>query len=66
MAGTAEEGFRVSYYRYRNPSETADNLLRGAYGPYLGLEGHIALPKEMSVIDIKIPNYSDANQSEYF
>ena len=66
MAGTAEEGFRVSYYRYRNPSETADNLLRGAYGPYLGLEGHIALPKEMSVIDIKIPNYSDANQAEYF
>lgn len=66
MAGTAEEVQRVSYYTYRNPSREATNVLRGIYGPYIGLEGLEALPNPMTVIDIKIPNYSDANMHEYF
>lgn len=66
LAGTAEEAFRVSYCKYRNPSKNATNLLRGIYGPYLGLEGPIGLTNEMSVIDIKIPNYSEGNMDEYF
>lgn len=66
LAGTAEEGFRVSYYKYKNASDKATNLLRGAYGPFLGLEGDIDLPYAMNIIDIKIPNYSEANMGEYF
>lgn len=66
LAGTAEEVQRVSYYTYRNPSKEASNVLRGIYGPYLGLEGSEALPYSMTVMDIKIPNYSESNMPEYF
>ena len=66
LAGTAEEVQRVSYYKYRNPSQNATNILRGVYGPYLGLEGMENLPYPMTVIDIKIPNYSESNMAEYF
>ena len=66
LAGIAEEVQRVSYYTYRNPSKDASNVLRGAYGPFLGLEGFEQLPYPMTVVDIKIPNYSEANMPEYF
>ena len=66
LAGTAEEAHRVSYYTYRNPADKASNLLRGVYGPYLGLEGTERLPYALTVMDIKIPNYNDANMGEYF
>ena len=66
MAGTAEEVQRVSYYTYKNPAEGASNVLRGVFGPYLGLEGIEGLPNFMSVFDIKIPNYSESNMGEYF
>lgn len=66
LAGTAEEVQRVSYYTYRNPTKKATNVLRGVYGPYLGLEGIEKLPYAMTVMDIKIPNYSEANMGEYF
>ena len=66
LAGTAEEAHRVSYYTYRNPAEKASNLLRGVYGPYLGLEGTERLPYALTVMDIKIPNYNDSNMGEYF
>lgn len=66
MAGTAEEVFRVSYCKYKNKSKKATNLLRGVYGPYLGLEGPVELNKQMEVIDIKIPNYKEGNMQEYF
>ena len=66
LAGTAEEVFRVSYYKYKNPSKNATNLLRGAYGPYLGLEGHESFPSPMTLFDIKIPNYSEGSMNEYF
>lgn len=66
LAGTAEEVFRVSYFQFKSPSEKATNLLRGVYGPYIGLEGSIGLPGNMQLIDIKIPNYNEANMDEYF
>ena len=66
LAGAAEEVQRVSYYTYRNPSQKATNVLRGAYGPFLGLEGYESLPYPMTIFDIKIPNYSEANMPEYF
>jgi hypothetical protein len=66
LAGTAEEVQRVSYCKFRNPSKKATNLIRGVFGPYIGLEGDIELSNNLSVIDIKIPNYSESNMSEYF
>lgn len=66
LAGTAEEAFRVSYYKFKSPDKKATNLLRGIYGPFLGLEGKISLPGNMQVVDIKIPNYNEANMDEYF
>lgn len=66
LAGTAEECFRVSCYSYKNLSKNATNLVRGIYGPFLGIESTIPLPREMAVIDIKIPNYSESNMGEYF
>ena len=56
-AGEAEEAWRVSYYDYTNKSSNARNLLRGSWGPYIGLEGYNT--SKMSLIDIKIPNYEE-------
>ena len=66
MAGSAEEGFRVSYCKYKNPSKEATNIIRGLYGPYLGIEGDFPLNRELDVVDIKIPNYNEGNMQEYF
>ena len=63
-AGEAEEGFRYEYIQYENVSEGATNITRGSYGPYLGFTGVVSIPH--SVVDIKIPDYSIANMSEYF
>lgn len=67
MAGTAEEVNKVSYYKYKNAGKNATNILRGAYGPYLGLEKKVPTEDQtMDVLDIKIPNYNESNMKEYF
>lgn len=63
-AGEAEEAWRVSYYNYANKSSTAKNILRGSYGPYIGLEGYNT--NKMSLIDIKIPSYEENLLDSYF
>lgn len=63
-AGEAEEGFRYEYIEYENITKNAVNITRGSYGPYLGLTGPLIMPK--SIIEIRIPNYSSANMSDYF
>lgn len=63
-AGEAEEAWRVSYYDYTNKSSNARNLLRGSWGPYIGLEGYNT--SKMSLIDIKIPNYEENLLDTYF
>lgn len=62
-AGEAEEAFRYEYITQKKKSENADNLLRGSYGPYLGIEGYNSAGK---LIDIKIPGFSTTNLPEYF
>lgn len=62
-AGEAEEGFRFEYLGYENAITTADNLLRGSYGPYLGVTGY---KKKQSLINIMIPGYSTASMQQYF
>ena len=63
-AGEAEEAWRVSYYDYTNKSSNAQNILRGSWGPYIGLEGYNT--SKMSLIDIKIPNYEENLLDTYF
>lgn len=63
-AGEAEEAWRISYYNFTNKSSKARNLLRGSWGPYIGLEGYNT--NKMSLIDIKIPNYEENLLDTYF
>ena len=62
-AGEAEEAFRYEYIGQEKISKKADNLLRGSYGPYLGITGYNQVK---SLINIKIPGYSESNLQEYF
>ena len=63
-AGEAEEAWRLSYYNYTNKSSNASNIVRGNWGPYIGLEGYNT--NKMSLIDIKIPNYDENLLDSYF
>lgn len=62
-AGEAEEAFRYEYIKYENKSTSATNLVRGSFGPYLGLEDGSL---RNCIVDIMIPGYSEANMQEYF
>jgi hypothetical protein len=53
-AGEAEEAFRYEYAARENKTSEAVNLLRGSYGPYLGISGYETAG---SLIDIKIPDF---------
>lgn len=64
LAGEPETAFKVSYLAYQNRDDKADNIVRGMWGPYLGLEGRNT--QTMSRIDIKIPNFNEGTMSEYF
>ena len=62
-AGEAEEAFRFEYAGEENTTEEATNLLRGSYGPYLGITGY---DKVGHLIDIKIPGYKQSEMENYF
>lgn len=62
-AGEAEEAFRFEYIGKKNVNQDATNLIRGSYGPYLGITGYEEVGK---LIDIKIPGYTPALLNEYF
>lgn len=62
-AGEAEEAFRYEYVGKENVEKEAQNLIRGSYGPYIGITG---LNNPNYLMDIKIPGYSTSNMDEYF
>ena len=62
-AGEAEEAFRYEYLGSKKVTENADNLIRGSFGPYLGITKYT---KKNSLINIKIPGYSEGNMQKYF
>lgn len=62
-AGEAEEAFRYEYIKYKNKITKATNLLRGSFGPFLGMKESNFID---SVVTIKIPNYKESNMEEYF
>lgn len=62
-AGEAEEAFRYEYIGEESVDTDAYNLLRGSFGPYLGITG---LSDSGYLVDIKIPNYSPGQILNYF
>jgi hypothetical protein len=62
-AGEAEEAFRYEYCGREYKTSEGVNLLRGSYGPYIGITGY---NYSGSLIDIKIPGYSSSNIQDYF
>ena len=62
-AGEAEEAFRYEYLEKENKTTEASNLLRGSYGPYLGITGYSYSGK---TIDIKIPGFGSMTQEDLF
>lgn len=62
-AGDAEEAYRFKYIEHKNKKSSAYNLLRGSFGPYIGISG---VNEANKLLNIKIPGYQDTNIEEYF
>ena len=62
-AGEAEEAFRYEYLERENKMTDATNLVRGSYGPYLGITGYSKVGK---LIDIRIPGFNKISTSELY
>lgn len=62
-AGEAEEAFRFEYIGKKNVNTNATNLLRGSFGPFLGITGY---EHAGHLIDIKVPGYNPGNLKDYF
>lgn len=62
-AGEAEEAFRYEYLEKENKITEASNLIRGAFGPYLGITGY---PHSGKMIDIKIPGFNEILGEDLF
>lgn len=62
-AGEAEEAFRYEYLEKENKITEASNLIRGSFGPYLGITGY---PYSGKMIDIKIPGFNEISESDLF
>lgn len=62
-AGEAEEAFRYEYIKIENVNTDSYNLVRGSYGPYLGMKGTKLHEK---LVNIYIPGYSVSNLESYF
>lgn len=62
-AGEAEEAFRFEYAGAENKNTDGTNIIRGSYGPYIGIVGY---EEESQLVDIKIPGYASYNTEQYF
>lgn len=63
-AGEAEEAFRYEYLENEILSTDSTNLIRGSFGPYLGLDSKYL--DYNTYYDIKIPGYDQGQMEEYF
>lgn len=59
-AGEAEEGYKFAYLERKNKVKDASNLVRGAFGPYLGILGY---ENPLSIVNI---NTSDAYNTSIY
>ncbi len=64
IVGNAVDGWRFDYIGQQNKVQDATNLIRGAWGPYLGFTGASNTP--LQLYDVKIPGYSKGNMASYF
>lgn len=62
-AGEAEEAFRFEYLEKENKITDCTNLIRGSFGPYLGIKN---FPYSGKLIDIKIPGYFEMSEESLF
>lgn len=62
-AGAAEEAYKVSYFESEDLTQSAKNLLRGAWGTYIGTSN---LNKVCTLFDVMIPGYRESLLQEYF
>lgn len=62
-AGDATELFRFSYINRENKDKYASNLVRGSFGPYLGLEN---FNTETSLLNIRISGYDEFLMDKYY
>lgn len=62
-AGEAEEAFRFEYLEKQNKVTESSNLIRGSFGPYLGITG---FPYTGKLIDIRIPNFFSTSEENIF
>ena len=59
----AEEAWKFEYLEVENKISEATNLVRGSYGPYLGITGY---PTAGKLIDIRVPGFASTTESELF
>lgn len=63
-AGDAADASKFSNCGYKDKTTEATNLVRGCFGPYIGLEGNNKL--SMQLLNIMIPNYDSNAIDSYF
>lgn len=61
--GEAEEAWRFRYLNRENKIAEANNLVRGSFGPYIGIEGY---NDYMTIIDIMVPGYEYGYETKHF
>lgn len=65
-AGEAEEAAKFAFMGYLDKANSkATNIMRGAFGPYIGLESLNNI-ENLTLVDIKIPGYNETLMEEYF
>ena len=62
-AGIPEEAWRYSWYGTENKSRYANNLIRGAYTGFTGMENY---KDKTEIMDIHTPGFNLANLRDYF
>lgn len=62
-AGIPEEAWRTASFANQDKSATANNLIRGAFNTFVGMEGYVG---QTQIIDIHSPGYDIANLRDYF
>jgi len=61
-AGSESEAVRFSYLNSEIKTKSATNLIRGQFGPILGIVGY---NKPCRIINIRISGYSNSNIDNY-
>lgn len=63
IVGNAVDGWNYKYIAYENKITEANNLIRGIWGPFLGISDQ---GDSLLQYDVKIPGYSSSKIPEYY